>query len=80
MRRTLRPGGRLVVNEVRADPDYIKATDLDGLCGKPACGCSGAVADGCGGPVAEFARTDSQGDAREKRPPPSREAALIWYE
>ena len=32
VRRTLRPGGRLVVNEVRGDPDYIKATDLDRLC------------------------------------------------
>ncbi|MBK7329813.1 MAG: methyltransferase domain-containing protein [Dehalococcoidia bacterium] len=34
VRRTLRPGGRLVVNEVRGDPDYIKATDLDRLCGE----------------------------------------------
>lgn len=32
VRRTLRPGGRLVVNEVRGDPDYIKAADLDRLC------------------------------------------------
>ena len=32
VRRTLRRGGRLVVNEVRGDPDYIKATDLDRLC------------------------------------------------
>jgi ubiquinone/menaquinone biosynthesis C-methylase UbiE len=34
VRRALRPGGRLVVNEVRGDPDYIKATDLDRLCGE----------------------------------------------
>lgn len=32
VRRTLRPGGRLVVNEVRGDPDYIKAGVLDRLC------------------------------------------------
>ena len=32
VRRVLRPGGRLVVNEVRGDPDYIKASVLDGLC------------------------------------------------
>jgi len=29
VRRALRPGGRLVVNEVRGDPDYITAADLD---------------------------------------------------
>lgn len=32
VRRTLRSGGRLVVNEVRGDPDYIKSADLDRLC------------------------------------------------
>lgn len=32
VRRVLRRGGRLVVNEVRGDPDYIKAGDLDRLC------------------------------------------------
>ncbi|MBE0611736.1 MAG: methyltransferase domain-containing protein, partial [Dehalococcoidia bacterium] len=32
VRRVLRPGGRLVVNEVRGDPDYIKASDLDKAC------------------------------------------------
>lgn len=32
VRRTLRPGGRLVVNEVRGDPDYIKAKHLDRAC------------------------------------------------
>lgn len=32
VRRTLRSGGRLVVNEVRGDPDYIKASVLDGMC------------------------------------------------
>ncbi len=32
VRRVLRPGGRLVVNEVRGDPDYLKASVLDGLC------------------------------------------------
>ncbi len=32
VRRVLRPGGRLVVNEVRGDPDYIKAGALDELC------------------------------------------------
>jgi ubiquinone/menaquinone biosynthesis C-methylase UbiE len=32
VRRVLRPGGRLVVNEVRGDPDYIKARDLDRMC------------------------------------------------
>ncbi len=32
VRRVLRPGGRLVVNEVRGDPDYIRAGDLDRLC------------------------------------------------
>lgn len=34
VRRALRPGGRLVVNEVRGDPDYIKAPDLDRACGE----------------------------------------------
>jgi ubiquinone/menaquinone biosynthesis C-methylase UbiE len=34
VRRTLRPGGRLVVNEVRGDPDYIKAADLDSACAR----------------------------------------------
>lgn len=34
VRRALRPGGRLVVNEVRGDPDYIKAGDLDRACGE----------------------------------------------
>lgn len=34
VRRTLRPGGRLVVNEVRGDPDYINAAELDRLCGE----------------------------------------------
>ena len=34
VRRTLRPGGRLVVNEVRGDPDYIKAADLDRACAR----------------------------------------------
>ncbi len=32
VRRVLRPGGRLVVNEMRGDPDYIRAGDLDRLC------------------------------------------------
>lgn len=32
VRRVLRPGGRLVVNEVRGDPDYIRAGDLDRVC------------------------------------------------
>ncbi len=32
VRRVLRPGGRLVVNEVRGDADYIRAGRLDGLC------------------------------------------------
>jgi ubiquinone/menaquinone biosynthesis C-methylase UbiE len=32
VRRTLRPGGKLVVNEVRGDADYINAADLDRSC------------------------------------------------
>lgn len=32
VRRVLRPGARLVVNEVHGDPDYIKAADLDRAC------------------------------------------------
>lgn len=32
VRRVLRPGGRLVVNEVRGDPDYLKASVLDRMC------------------------------------------------
>jgi ubiquinone/menaquinone biosynthesis C-methylase UbiE len=32
VRRTLRPGGKLVVNEVRGDADYISTAELDRAC------------------------------------------------
>lgn len=32
VRRTLRPGGRLVINEVRGDADFISPAKLDQLC------------------------------------------------
>ncbi len=34
VRRTLRPGGWLVINEVRGDPDFIKPARLDEECGE----------------------------------------------
>jgi ubiquinone/menaquinone biosynthesis C-methylase UbiE len=34
VRRTLRPGGRLIINEVRGDPDFIKPARLDQECGE----------------------------------------------
>ncbi len=34
VRRTLRLGGRLVINEVRGDPDFIRPAKLDQECGE----------------------------------------------